>query len=85
MLSNSKTQKIYIDSKAKEKGFGNIEVRRRVLNLSFSFCPCSFDPYFSQVITGDVNVFEFPPEKKSVPFRTILFLTSARRVLPPQR
>lgn len=29
MLSNSKTQKIYIDSKAKERGFANVEVSPR--------------------------------------------------------
>lgn len=35
MLSNSKTQKLHIDMKAEEKGFGNITVRRALSLYSF--------------------------------------------------
>jgi pyruvate/2-oxoacid:ferredoxin oxidoreductase beta subunit len=73
MLSNSRTQKIFIDDKAKAKGFANIEVR--------SFCPRQsiVDPetdqirlvrVCTQVITGDVNFYKFE-DRKCVAFSSL--------------
>jgi cyclopropane fatty-acyl-phospholipid synthase-like methyltransferase len=51
-LSNSATQKTYIDSVAKARGLSNVEVRASGVPLKPTLT-------ISQIVTGDVNVFDF--------------------------
>jgi len=57
-LSNSNTQREYIMSTAQARGLNNLQVRRDHIIV---LCP---DYLTSQILTGDVNVFDFTDNRK---------------------
>ena len=74
-LSNSATQKLHIDTTAKARGLANVEV----IQVAFDLVQAKKLKFALQIITADVNTFNFD-ERRWYVF-SIPYLAPDRRLL----